>query len=698
MARCFKSRCDLLSITQISASGGSEKTQYYISAGGLSQEGIIIGSDFSRYSLRTNIDTQLLDNIKFGTSISLSRTVTNNAIGNPGNLQDIIRADPLRPVFDEDGNFSIDNVGIDNIGNNLLADAVLNEDKTINNRALINTYVEAKIGEKLTLKATLGGDFVFQRRTAFIPSTNPISIVSNVLGQGEINQLNSFEWLNENTLNYADEVGDHTFSGLIGFTNQKFESDLTEINAAQIPSDGVGINALELAPLDNLILNSDTSDFALTSILARVNYGYKGKYLVTASARRDGSSRLGVNERFDIFPSLALAWRASQEKFLENSVINNLKIRASYGLTGNQEVPPFSTLATLNTASTAILNGGLVAGAQQGTLANPDLKWETTQQVDLGIEIGLFKSRLTAEIDLYYKKTEDLLLNAAVPSQTGFTSVLQNVGSLQNQGIDLSLAGILIQNPDFQWDVALNISTFKNEVLDLGTVDFITTSTIIQGTPTSQLIEGEAVGTFVGAVYEGVDAATGDAIFADLNGDGVFDPEDDTTVIGDANPDFFGGFQNNIRYKNFDLQAFFQFTSGNDIYNVDEFLVNGTQLNSYAGLRAGVWSAANPNNALIPRIGSASLNRSNSLFIQDGSFLRFRTLQIGYSISVPEKLGLTRFRLFATGNNLFQIRSDDYLGFDPDVNSAGTDSTIRGFDSLAYPQNRSILLGFELAF
>ena len=612
--------------------------------------------------------------------------------------QDIIRADPLRPVFDEDGNFSIDNVGIDNIGNNKLADAELNEDKTINNRALINTYVEAKLGKKFTLKATLGGDFVFQRRTAFIPSTNPISIVGNVLGQGEINQLNSFEWLNENTLNYADEVGDHTFSGLIGFTNQKFESDLTEINAAQIPSDGVGINALELAPLDNLILNSDTSDFALTSILARVNYGYKGKYLLTVSARRDGSSRLGVNERFDIFPSVALAWRASQEKFLENSVINNLKIRASYGLTGNQEVAPFSTLATLNTASTAILNGGLVAGAQQGTLANPDLKWETTKQVDLGVEIGLFKSRLTAEIDLYYKKTEDLLLNAAVPSQTGFTSVLQNVGSLQNQGIDLSLAGILVQNNDFQWDVAMNISTFKNEVLDLGTVDFITTSTIIQGTPTSQLIEGEAVGTFVGAVYEGVDAATGEAIFADLNGDGVFDPEDDTTVIGDANPDFFGGFQNNIRYKNLDLQLFFQFSSGNDVYNIDEFLVNGTQLNSYAGLRAGVWSPDNPNNALIPRIGSASLNRSNSLYIQDGSFLRFRTLQIGYSIPAAEKLGLTSFRLFATGNNLFQIRSDDYLGFDPDVNSAGTDSTIRGFDSLAYPQNRSILVGFEIAF
>ncbi|MDO5968752.1 TonB-dependent receptor [Flavivirga aquimarina] len=691
------SRDAVISDHALSIAGGSEKTNYFVSFGALDQEGILKGSDFERYTLRTNIDNQLTKTTKLGVNLALTRTITNNSIGT-SNLQAIIRADPLRPAFDEEGNFTIDNVGLDNLGPNLLADADLNTDETINNRILINTFFEAVIAKDFTWKSTLGGDFVFQKRDVFSPSSNPSNIQANLLASGSVNQLDGFVWINENTLNYNKIVGDHSFNALAGFTSQRGRTETNITNASQIPSDGVGLDALELAPQENVTINSSFTEFSLVSFLGRLNYNYKGKYLLTASFRRDGSSRLGTNNRYANFPSVALAWRVSDEPFLQNSsVISNLKLRTSYGLTGNQNVDAFSTLSSLNTEGTAILNQGLVVGAQQGTLANPDLKWETTEQFDFGLELGLFNNRLKTEIDVYYKKTDDLLLDAAVPGITGFASTLRNVGSLENKGIDVSITGVIINTEDFNWTSTLNISHFQNKVLDLGDVDFITTLEL-QSTPVSQLIEGEPVGTFVGAIYDGVDSATGEAIYRDLDGDGEFNPEFDTTVIGDANPDFFGGFTNTFRYKNFDMMTFFQFSSGNDIYNLDVFQVNGTQLNSYADLRAGVWSAANPDNATIPVIGSASLNRSNSLFLQDGSFLRFRTLQLGYSIPMAEKLGLNSFRVFATANNLFLVDSDDFLGFDPDTNSEGTNNVLRGIDELAYPQNRSFIMGIEVSF
>ncbi|MBU2939183.1 TonB-dependent receptor [Lacinutrix sp. C3R15] len=695
---------------QLSVSGGSDNAQYYVSAGYLNQEGIVIGSGFKRYSLRTNVDTKLSKVFKAGVNLSLSRTETDN--DDIGNFRLLIREDPLKPVYDSEGNYTIGNFGVSNQTDHLLANAKLNQNDTFRDRALINTYIQAELSDKFTLKSTFGGDFIYNKNHQFIPSSNPASIRQGLLGQAAITRFNDIELLNENTINYNETFGDHTLGVLAGATFQTQNRETVVIVANEIPSDGVGVNAIELAPSENVSINSNYSEAHLVGFLGRVNYSFKDKYLLTASIRRDGSSRLGANNRYENFPSMALAWKISQEPFMDNiESINNLKIRASFGITGNQGVNPFSTLSTFTTLNTAtVVDGVIVAGVVQGNLSNPDLKWETTSQFDLGMELSMFNSRFSAELDYYYKKTNDLLLYAGVPAITGYENTLQNAGSLENRGFDLTLVGKIIDNEDFGWTTTLNVSTFKNKVLELGVNSFIDTSNLAApaNDTNSRLIVGEPVGTFWGAIYEGVDPATGDAIYKDISGpdgvpDGVYDPEYDKTIIGSANPDFYGGFQTSFRYKNFDLMAFFPFSVGNENYNEEMFLASETQLNSFAAIRDNMWSYADPDNALYPRAGSNSWNVSSSLYVQDASYFRLGTLQFGYSLPTDSVKGFSKLRVYFTGTNLFLIKSKDYLGYDPDVNTSSNStntysSALRGFDNIGYPQNRSLLFGLDLTF
>ncbi|MBU2929893.1 SusC/RagA family TonB-linked outer membrane protein [Winogradskyella psychrotolerans] len=698
-------RTALITDNQLSVSGGSENSQFYLSAGYLNQEGIVIGSGFKRYSLRTNVDTKLSKVFKTGINLSLSRTETDN--DDIGGFRNLIREDPLKPVYDSEGNYTMGNFGVSNETDHLLANAELNQDDTFKDRALINTYIQASLGD-FTLKSTFGGDFIYSKRHQFVPSTNPSSIRQGLLGQAGITRFNDVELLNENTINYNHTFGEHSISALAGFTVQTQNRETVVITANDIPSDGVGVNSIELA--DNVIVNSNYSEAHLIGFLGRVNYAFKDKYLFTASIRRDGSSRLGVNNRYKNFPSMAVAWKVSEEPFIQNiESINNLKIRASYGVTGNQGVDPFSTLSTFQTLNTAtVIDGVIVPGVIQGNIANPNLGWETTTQFDLGLEVSMFNARFSAELDFYSKKTEDLLLYKGLPSFTGNDATLENAGSLKNKGFDLTLTGVIVDTNDFRWSTTLNVSTYKNEVIELGDNSFLETSSLAApaNDTSSRLIVGEPVGTFWGAVYEGVDPDTGDAIYADISGpdgvpDGVYDPVYDKTVIGDANPDFYGGIQTNFRYKNFDLMAFFPFSVGNENYNEEMFLASETQLNSFSEVRDNMWSYTNQDNALYPRAGSASWNVSSSMYVQDASYFRLGTLQLGYTLPNDLIKGLDKLRVYFTGTNLFLIKSKDYLGFDPDVNTSSSStatysSALRGFDRIGYPQNRSMVLGLDI--
>ncbi|MDO6792069.1 TonB-dependent receptor [Tamlana sp. 1_MG-2023] len=693
---------------QLSVSGGSENTQFYFSGGYLKQDGIVKGSGFKRYSLRTNIDSQISDSFKIGLNTSLSRTETDN---NNINFVSLIRADPRKPVYDANGNYTLDNAGFltSNPATHPLAQNTLNQNETTRNRALLNTYFEVKMLKNFTWKSTFGGDFTFSKTDEFIPSSYPTSIVNNRLGQADINRFDDMNLLNENTLSYINTFGDHSVNVLGGITWQNQNRQTVIVEANEIPSDAVGVNEISLAPVEETSVNSNYAEYSFFSLLARAQYSFKDKYLLTGTIRRDGSSRLGENNKYGVFPSVALAWNISDEPFIENvDAIESLKIRTSVGQTGNSEISPFSTLATFNVPNAGIiLNGTPTTQVEQGSQANPDLKWETTTQYDVGLEFSLFNHVLSGEVDLYYKKTEDLLLDASVPQFTGYTTTIRNVGSVQNKGIDVTLNSTIINTEDFGWNVSLSVSANRNEVLDLGDNTFIQTQTLL-GTTSSRLQVGEPVGIFWGSVYEGIDPLTGDAIFADVGGpngvpDGVYDDEHDQVKIGDPNPDFYGGFQTSFRYKNFDLEAFFPFSVGNENYNLEARLAGETQLNSFSQLRDNIWSRVNTENATYPRVGSSSFDRSNSYFVQDASFFRLGTLQLGYTLPSDLLKGVSNFRVYCTGTNLFIIKNNDYLGFDPDVNGLqGTTNANRdispGFDNVSYPQSRSILLGFDITF
>ncbi|MBP1840091.1 SusC/RagA family TonB-linked outer membrane protein [Formosa algae] len=697
----------VMSDYQLSVSGGTEAVKYYVSGGLLNQDGIVKGSGFDRYSLRSNIDFKLSKVFKAGVNIALSRTDKEN---NTISFTQLLREDPSKPIYDEEGEYWIGtNPILGTETGNLMADALLNDDNTTLDKIFINTYVEGNFfDDKLTWKSTFGGDFIYNKRHRFTPSTNPSFIMNdNQLAQAIINRSNNQEFLNENTLNYSETFGDHSINVLAGASFQTQSSESVTINASDIPSDGVGVNAIQLAPAESVAISSSYSEVHNLGVFGRVSYIYKDRYVFNASLRRDGKSSLGVNEKYENFPSASFAWKVKEESFMQNvDAISDLKFRINYGRTGNSGVSAFSTIANYGIDNNTILVDGVsVPGVYQDEIAKPNLGWEITDQFDAGLEISLFKRRLTAEVDVYYKKTTDLLLAEDVPDFTGKTELLTNIGEVQNKGIDIVLSGIIIDTNDFKWDASLNISTYKNEVIDLGQSTFLSTKNLTAPAvdESSRLMVGQPVGIFWGAKYLGFDPETGDAIFEDISGpdgvpDGVYSGEYDDQVIGNANPDFYGGFQTNFKYKNFDLSAFFAFSVGNETYSEEFFRVNETTLNSFASIRNNMYSVNNTENALYPAVGSNNYDLSSSLYLQDASYLRLSTLQLGYTLPSNLIKGLSKLRLYFTGSNLFLVKSDDYLGFDPDVNTGATGQLQRGFDAIAYPQSRNLLLGIDVSF
>ncbi len=704
---------------QLSMSGGDERTQYSIAGGYFKQGGIIVNSDFDRYSFRINLDRKLTNKIKIGNSLTINRTVTNQArsdgdLGSSGLVTIAALQFPsILPVRNADGTYLLTDPALPFTADNPVALARDNKNRTTAYRIFGSVFGDYQIIDGLNLRVSLGIDGILQKQDSYLPRS-----VSSGLAQGgaaSIYNSQSITWLNENLLTYTRTFNSiHNVTALLGYTQQANRTESSRAQARNFVNDNLGSGNLASGSVP-LIPESGIGTWGLQSYLARINYGYKDRYLFTASFRTDGSSRFGNNKRYGYFPSAALAWRVSEEGFMKNNrVVNDLKLRVTYGSTGNQDgignYPSYSLLATQN----YVFGNTVSTGLGPNQIANPDLSWEATSQADLGVDVGFLNNRITLTADVYLKRTKDLLLNVTLPSTSGFSSAIKNLGKVENKGIELSISSRNIDGA-FKWNTDLNFALNRNKVLDIGGAPQIfagNVANIGQGLNSGIIRVGEPLGSFFGYVTNGLYQTTdeltaltdpqarkpGDRKYLDLNGDKKID-DNDRTIIGLAQPKFIGGFSNTFSYKGVELTAFFQGVYGNNILNANRYELE--YLNATTNQDRDVlnrWTPTNTNTD-IPRASTTRpANRVSTRQIEDGSYLRLKNIQLAYNLpaSVLKTLKIQSIRVYATAQNYLTWTS--YSGYDPEVNRFGQDSRSQGFDYASYPAAKTILFGLNVGF
>ncbi|MCG6189383.1 TonB-dependent receptor [Maribellus maritimus] len=698
----------------LSISGGNEKAKYFFSSNYFDQEGVIQNSGYKRYQTRLNVDLKPFKWLSFEANMNLSRTNKNNSAVSWYDL--LKQAKTLMPVYNEDGSYVIEEPLNGELVENPVAVVKMKKNNTYLTRFLGNWSAIASFENGLTFKSTLGIDLTNSKQNQYQPAALPVRSNQEKGGWARIDAASGIGILNENTINYLKDFGDHSFGILAGATIQTYQNENFWAKAEGFTNDVFEFNKLSAGIPELRDIESGFNDWRMVSFLSRANYSYKGKYLFTASVRRDGSSRLAANNKWATFPSAAFAWRASEEPFIQDlDYIHNLKFRLSYGKTGNQAISTYSTLATLAVASHWFKDGAEVLGFRQGNIPNPDLKWETTDQYDIGVDLSVFKGKLSLEADYYYKKTYDLLLSVEIPGTTGYGSRINNVGEVKNKGAEFLVSGVIFDNRDFKWNASVNISFNRNEAVDLATDNgYRKLSDAVY------LFEGEPASVFYGLKYEGVwkDQAEIDANpngyvsragyytpgfpkYKDVNENGTLDGFGDYEIIGNPQPKFFGGFSSKLSYKRFDLDMYFNGSYGNDILNpFSTRLFFGGFATNISKDALNRWTETNTHSN-IPRAGaypSANVNTSEySICVRDGSFLRLQTLRFTYNIPTQGISWLNRASVYFAGSNLWLLTNYKY-GYDPEVNTAGTNPVQRGIDNYGYPQNRSYVIGVNLEF
>ncbi|CAL1516457.1 TonB-dependent receptor [Chitinophaga sp. MM2321] len=707
---------------QLSISGGEAKTRYAISGNIYDQQGIIANSNFKRYTLRANLDREVTSRLNVGLSMQGAYTKSNAARtetdggASSGVTNAAINYAPTFPVFNANGKYYRDQGPLNgNLVDNPLGLANEITDQFSVTRLLSNFFAEYKIIDGLTFRTSWGADLFNTKSNYYV--TRQIGLGAGTNGDASVSASESINWLNENTLTYNRVFAkDHNVTALIGYTSQGYHQENVTANATNFNDDFALFNNLA-AGATLRTPGSGAGDWALASYLARINYGYADRFLLTLTARRDGSSRFGPNKKYGFFPSGAFAWRVINEQFMkQQNVFSDLKFRASYGLTGNQEIGDYGYLSFISNVkypfgSTPVLQVGGVPGG----ISNHDLSWEKNAQLDAGIDVGFLNNRIQLTADYYIKTTSDLLFSVNVPQTTGYSSSLQNIGQVENRGLELGLNTINIEGHALQWNSAFTISFNRNKVLNLdGRPEFTAGSGSghlgVWGS-TILMKVGEPLGNFYGRKVTGIfqdkaeidasaqkNASPGDLRYADLNDDGVIN-DLDRTVIGNGNPKFFGGLNNTFTYKGVELNLFFQGSYGNDILNFGRFdLYNLNGNNNQSADVLDRWTASNPSKT-IPRANAAGGQRILSSFhIEDGSYLRLKNISLGYHLpsSLLKKLSLADVKIYASAQNWFTITN--YKGYDPEVSRFGSSSIDQGMDYGGYPTSKSVLVGLNVKF
>ena len=688
--------------TSLSISGGGENTQFLIGGSAFQQDGIIEGSDYDRYSIRSTINHKISDKFKVDFNSTMSKLVTarrDSEGGSRGNsmIGAALGASPLSSPYSMDG--TINNLADDfpfvspDMINPLY---FINEQSTVitANVILANAALSYNPIPEITIKVS-GGIENRDDRTDTYRSREFI----NSNGNASITTGQYISRLNENTITYADVFNEkHDLNVLAGFTYQDFTTKFLAGSGTGFLSDLYETDNLGAAETPG-IPTSGYANSVLLSYLGRVNYGFANKYLFTASFRADGSSRYSEGNKWGYFPSGAIAWKVSEEDFMKSQeAISTLKIRSSWGVTGSQAIDPYATLNRLFPGYT-VFGDELYNFLAPGSTLPGDLKWETTTQFDLGFDLGLLQDRIVLGADYYLKTTDDLLSTVRLPSSFGYTTTIDNVGSIENRGIELSLFAQVFSS-EFRWSLDGNISFNRNKVLSLNDgqpilTNFINVITVADNF--SIMEEGKPLGQFWGYQEDGY-TDTGNIRFKDLNNDGEI-TEADKTYIGDPNPDFFYGFNSNMTYKGFQLDLFFQRSQGNDIMNVSA--VSGTMdygqgLNMPEEVLLDHWTPQNTD-AKYPRISRSSTARVSDRFVEDGSYLRLKNILLAYNFPLKNAQGkfLKSLRVYASGQNLLTFTK--YSWWDPEVNSKGGDNRL-GIDHFSYPIPKSYTIGINATF
>jgi TonB-linked SusC/RagA family outer membrane protein len=691
---------------QLSYSGGTDKGQYYVSGGYLKNKGIINPSAYDRYTLRLNLDNQVKDWLKFGTSFNFVRskyknTEDNKAGGRGGVILSALTTPPFLTTYNPDGSGQFAPNPFQPSWENPVAFMEGADEGTTDDRLIGNFNAEVKILEGLSFKTNFGVDYTVHRNDYFLdPFRTVFGRDPSNHGIGRTDQSTTFAWLSENTFNYTKSFGVHNVNVLAGMTAQESTWERTYIEAKDFPSVR-GVQTLNAA---NQIVNAFTeaTDWAIASLLARVNYDYDGKYLFTATLRRDGSSRFAPGRQWGTFPSMSAGWRISAEPFMQSvSAINDLKLRVGWGKNGNQEgINNYASYTQSGFRRRSDLGQG-PEFVKENVLGGPAITWEETTQTNLGVDLSVLDSRLTFTVDAYLKKTDGLLLDVGFNEYTGFAFARKNAGKMENKGLELAVSSINVES-DLRWTTDFNISFNRNKVTELK-LNKVYYSAPMYSNGDQNLVrmtEGSSLGTFFGYIYEGVNPDNGNPLYHDFTGNGLNDA--DRTVIGNAQPNFIFGLTNNLSYKRFDLNIFLQGSQGNDIYNATRMELEGmydTKNQSTAALNR--WTENNRNTD-IPRagIGTGSI-RNSTRFVEDGSYLRVKSVTLSYNVNTSplEKIGINKLSVYATGQNL--LTWTNYSGYDPEVNAyaiAGGKGTEIGIDYGTYPQSRTIILGLNVSF
>lgn len=710
----------------LSFSGGSDEVRYMISGSHTNTEGVVHGSEFQRYGANVRVDATPNERLTVGGSLLFSasdnhklRTDTKGYEGVSNIIDAVLEAPPTIPSRDEEGELS-------NMNNHTLGGGLENPLNMTNNykqlgntlRLINNLHATYDITSSLSFQTRLGADLYDFRYHQYFPIGSEAS--SGAGGQAMQIDARTINFLTENTLTYqADFADKHSVEVMAGFTYQQEKEEELEAGSHGFPSDYYLYNNLGLGT-NPQSPDSYAGKWQLVSYLGRLKYTFNDTYLLTASVRVDGSSKFGANNKYGVFPSAAFAWQLGNEQFIRDmDLFSQLKLRISYGQTGNESIGTYNSLSTIGTSfgrrSSYIFNGSAVPLASPSRIANPDLSWEKTSEWNLGLDMGFFEQRLRISANVYKKETTDLLLGVPIPVQSGFSSVLDNTGSMENKGFELEISSTNVTG-EFNWNTDFNISANRNEVTSLAGADEIWSGWVgggnisVHNKYTVRIEEGRPIGMFYGSILEGVwqsqqqiddvgtmpSARPGDLRYRDVNGNGVYSAEEDDVYLGDPNPDFSFGLRNNFNYKQWSLSVFMYGQYGNDVMNLtsEHYVYTGLGV---SGKRRNRWTPENTDTN-IPGAAASTPFRLNSNMIEDGSFLRIQNVTLSYNLPVQnwQNAPFRNARIGIAADNLAVITG--YSGYDPESNAYGNSNTTLNMDRFAYPSARGFRLEVSLGF